>query len=136
MMRVKLWPMVEEVPAALQFLIFMIIAFLIFSKNSSCLFYGMDGSYWASTLNLPSISRTPFTQLGADPVQGNFDAYLPTFREYLLPYAIVRPFTAMKPNDATIYTIYAGLMILSLYLLARALHLDRAPALFGSFLYP
>jgi hypothetical protein len=99
-------------------------------------FFGLDGSYWASTFDLQAISRTPFTQLGADPIQGNFDAYVPTLREYLLPNLLVMPFADGNPDKATTYTIYAGLMILSVYLLARVLRVDRAPALFAGLLYP
>lgn len=125
-----------DLAIALHFLVFMSLAFLVFSRNPSCLSFNFDGLYWTITHDLQAISRTPFSQLGADPVQGSFDAYVPAFREYLLPNLLAMPFSNGNPNAATAYTIYAGLMILSVYLLARALRVDRAPALFAGLLYP
>jgi hypothetical protein len=69
-------------------------------------------------------------------LQGNFDAYLPPFQEYLLPNLLAILFGDGHPANATTFTIYAGLMILSVYLLGRAVHIDRAPALFAGLLYP
>jgi hypothetical protein len=132
----KFRPHVEGISVALYFFVFVGLAFVVFSENSSCLFFGMDGSFWASTLDLQVISRTPFTQLGADPVQGSFDVYATPFREYLLPNLLAMPFSTVNPDKATTYTIYAALMVLSVYLLARALGVDRPPALFGGLLYP
>src|SRR5919108_1871483 len=127
---------VEESSVVLHFFVFIGLAFLAFSNNSSCLFFTLDGSYWAFMHDLQVISRAPFTQLGADPVQGSFDAYVPPFREYLLPNLMAMPFSAGSPAKVLTYTVYAGLMILSVYLLARALRVDRAPALFAGLLYP
>src|SRR6266508_2555667 len=115
----------EEISVVLFFSVFVGLAFLVFSNNSSCLFFTLDGSYWAFMHDLQVISRAPFTQLGADPVQGNFDAYVPPFREYLLPNLMAMPFSAGSPDKAVTYTIYAGSMIFSVYLLARALRVDR-----------
>jgi hypothetical protein len=136
MASLKFRPRVEESSVVLHFFIFVGLAFLVFSNNSSCLFFTLDGSYWAFMHDLQVISRAPFTQLGADPVQGNFDAYVPPFREYLLPNLMAMPFSAGSPDKAVTYTIYAGSMIFSVYLLARALRVDRAPALFAGLLYP
>jgi hypothetical protein len=127
---------VEESSVVLHFFVFIGLAFLTFSNNSSCLFFTLDGSYWAFMHDLQVISRAPFTQLGADPVQGSFDAYVPPFREYLLPNLMAMPFSAGSPAKVLTYTVYAGLMILSVYLLARALRVDRAPALLAGLLYP
>jgi hypothetical protein len=118
------------------FSFFVGLAFLVFSNNSPCLFFTLDGSYWMITQDLQTISRTPFTQIGADPIQGSFDAYMPVFREYLLPNLVAMPFSDGIPGKAVTYTIYAGSMIVSVYLLARALRVDRAPALFAGLLYP
>src|ERR671937_144045 len=127
---------VEESSVVLHFFVFIGLAFLAFSNNSSCLFFTLDGSYWAFMHDLQVISRAPFTQLGADPVQGSFDAYMPVLREYLLPNLVAMPFSDGIPGKVLTYTVYAGLMILSVYLLARALRVDRAPALFAGLLYP
>jgi hypothetical protein len=136
MTSLKLRPRVEESSVVVHFFVFVGLAFLVFSNNSSCLFFTLDGSYWAFMHDLQVISRAPFTQLGADPVQGSFDAYVPPFREYLLPNLMAMPFSAGSPDKVVTYTIYAGYMILSVYLLARALRVDRAPALFAGLLYP
>ncbi len=126
----------EEISVVLFFFVFVGLAFLVFSNNSSCLFFTLDGSYWAIMHDLQAISRTSFTQLGADPIQGSFDAYVPPSREYLLPNLLTMPFSGRSPDKATIYTIYAASMILSVYLLARALRVDRTPALFAGLLCP
>jgi hypothetical protein len=125
-----------DVRLALHFVVFLGLAFLVFNNNPSCLFFTLDGSYSVATQDLQAISRMPFTQLGADPVQGSFDAYEPVVREYLLPALLAMPFMDGNPDKATTYTIYAGLMILSVYLLGRALRVGRAPALFAGLLYP
>jgi hypothetical protein len=125
-----------DIRLALHFFVFVGLAFLVFSNNLSCLFFTLDGTYSLATQDLQAISRMPFTQLGADPVQGSFDAYEPVVREYLLPTLLAMPFMDGNPDKATTYTIYAVLMILSVYLLGRALRVDRAPALFAGLLYP
>jgi hypothetical protein len=86
--------------------------------------------------DLQAISRTPFTQLGANPLPGSFDAYVPPLRECLLPNLLAMPIGDRIPTKTTTYTIYASSMILSVFLFARALRVDRAPALFAGLLYP
>jgi hypothetical protein len=125
-----------DIRLALHFIVFLGLAFLVFSNNPSCLFFTLDGSYSVATQDLQAISRMPVTQLGADPVQGSFDAYQPVVREYLLPALLAMPFMDGNPGNAMTYTIYAGLMILSVYLLGHALRVDRAPALLAGLLYP
>jgi hypothetical protein len=46
---------------------------------------GLDGTSWLTYLGYQHNDRLPFAQIGADPVQGNFDAYFPVAQEYLLP---------------------------------------------------
>jgi hypothetical protein len=125
-----------DIRLALHFVVFLGLAFLVFRNNPSCLFFTLDGSYSVATQDLQAISRMPFTQLGADPVQGSFDAYEPVVREYLLPALLTMPFMDGNPGKAMTYTIYAGLMILSVYLLGHALRIDRAPVLLAGLLYP
>src|SRR5215469_7491124 len=57
---------------------------LIFLGNSSCLSMGLDGATWVAEF-AAQVARQPFSQLGVDPVQGNFDAYYPALREFFLP---------------------------------------------------
>jgi hypothetical protein len=136
MAKYKFRPRGENIQVAMHFFVFVGLAFLIFSNNSSCLFFTLDGGYAIITRDLQAIARTPFTQLGADPLQGNFDAYFPPFQEYLLPNLLAMLFGDGNPAKATTYTIYAGLMILSVYVLGRAVRIDRAPALFAGLLHP
>ena len=63
---------------------------LVFSANSACLFMGLDGTDWMLEFKKQAISRLPYSQLGADALQGSFDAYTPTFREYFLPQILSR----------------------------------------------
>src|SRR5262249_43234003 len=111
----KFRPHVEEIAVALFFFVFISLAYLVFSNNSPCLFFTLDGSYWRIAHDLQTIPRTPFTQVGADPIQGNFDAYFPPFREYLLPNLLVMPFRHGIAGKAVTYTIYASSMIISVY---------------------
>src|SRR6266511_2821329 len=67
----KFRPQAENIQVALHFFVFVGLAFLIFSNNSSCLFFTLDGIYATITRDLQSIARTPLTQLGADPLQGS-----------------------------------------------------------------
>jgi hypothetical protein len=136
MATLKFRPRVENIQVAVHFLVFVGLAFWIFSNNSSCLFFTLDGIYAVITHDLQAVARTPFTQLGADPLQGNFDAYFPPFQEYLLPNLLAMLFGDGNPAKATTFTIYASLMILSVYVLGRAVRIDRAPALFAGLLYP
>ena len=83
--------------------------------------------------------RVPFSQDGVDPYQGNFDAYYPGFREYLLPSALAIPFTRDVPNNLTTYVIYAGFFCCyaAPIFLRVAVGFDRPTApLLGSFLLP
>jgi hypothetical protein len=132
----KFRPQVQNSQVALHFFVFVGLAFLIFSNNSSCLFFAHDGAYATIARDVQAIARTPFTQLGADPLQGNFDAYWPPFQEYLLPNLLAMLFGDGNSAKATTYTIYAALMILSVYVLGRAVRIDRAPALLAGLLYP
>src|SRR5262249_32161000 len=129
-------PQVENTQVVLHFLVFIGLAFLIFSNNSSCIFFGLDGAYLAITRELQAIARTPFTQVGAHPFDGNFDDCRALVPEYLLPNLMAMPFGDGNPGKAITYTIYAGLMVLSVYVLGRAVRVDRAPALFAGLLYP
>jgi hypothetical protein len=135
MMTFKFRPRAEEISVSLNLFIFMGLTLLVFTNNSSCLFFGLDGSYWAITYDLDAISRTPFAQLGADPLRGSFDAYA-SLREHSLPNLLKMLFSDGNPDKATSYTIYASLMIVSVYALSRALRIDRAQALFAGLLYP
>jgi hypothetical protein len=126
----------ERIQVALHFFVFLALAFLIFRNNPSCLFFSLDGTYSVIMRDIQAIAREPFSQLGADPLQGNFDAYLPPFHEYLLPNLLAMLLGDGPPTKTTTFTIYAGLMILSVYLLGRAVRIDRAPVLFAGLLYP
>jgi hypothetical protein len=106
----KFRPPVESIQVALHFFVFVGLAFLVFSNNSSCLFFTLDGAYAIITHDLQAVARTPFTQLGADPLQGNFDAYFPPFQEYLLPNLLAMVFGDGNPAKATTFTIYASLI--------------------------
>lgn len=95
----KFRPRGENIHVALHFFVFVGLAFLIFSNNPSCLFFTLDGEYAIITRDLQAIARKPFTQFGADPLQGNFDAYLPPFQEYLLPNLLAYLATAILPTS-------------------------------------
>ena len=113
------------------------VAFLLvsFVANEDCLLHGLDGTDWVQLFDAQKANRTPFSQTGADAFQGNFDAYYPTFREYLLPSALTLPFGS-NPGKPLTYTVYGLCMLFCAYALARAVGFGRAAAQLGASLLP
>lgn len=115
---------------------FLAVLVLGFTRNSNCLLEGIDGTSWRITLRMQEMDRTPFTQTGVDPYQGNFDAYYPVFREYLLPSALAMLAGDGVPGKTLTYTIYATFLLLAAFALARCVGCDRPTALLAGFLLP
>lgn len=107
-----------------------------FAANKPCLLTGIDGTAWRITLQTQATDRTAFAQTGVDPYQGNFDAYYPVFREYLLPSALALLVGDAVPGRVVTYTIYAALLLLAAFVFARSIGFDRPTALLGGFLLP
>jgi hypothetical protein len=107
---------------------------LLFSANSACLFLGLDGTAWMLGFKAQAISRMPYTQIGADALQGSFDAYNPAFREYFLPEVLSRIFRGANAGKVMTYSVYAGLLIFSTFVLGRSIGLSRSVALFAGVL--
>jgi hypothetical protein len=126
-----------EVPACLIVVygtIFGLILYFIFSSNVSCLLFGLDGTSWVLEFKRQA-ARQPFSQLGVDPVQGNFDAYFPAFREYFLPEALALLAKGTDAGKPLTYTAYAMLMVFTTYWLSRATGFSRSVGFFGGALY-
>ena len=107
-----------------------------FAANKPCLLTGSDGTAWRITLRAQMMDRTPFSQTGIDPYQGNFDAYYPVFREYLLPSALALLVGDAVPGRVVTYTIYAAALLLAAFVFARTIGFDRPTAVLGGFLLP
>ncbi len=109
---------------------------LSFYNNSSCLLIGVDGAQWVTMMNAQAEFRMPFSQVGVDPFQGSFDAYYPTFREYLLPNLLTMPFSDGNASSTMTYFVYSALMAFSTYAVGRATGMTRGVALVGGSLVP
>jgi hypothetical protein len=111
-----------------------IVLYFIFSRNAACLQYGLDGTSWILGFKAQA-AREPFSQLGVDPLQGNFDAYFPVFREYFLPEALALMFKGTDASKAVTYTVYGMLMVFATYALARSVGISRSVAFLGGALF-
>jgi hypothetical protein len=120
---------------SLYFLAFSLILLVIFNNNVACLLFGIDGVSWVIGLEVQAVAREPFTQLGVDPLQGNFDAYYPAYREYLLPDALTLAINGGVADKVTTFTAYGVLMVLCTYILARAVGASRTVGVVGGFLF-
>jgi hypothetical protein len=112
------------------------LLYLCFAYNEDCLLHDMDGTAWIVLFQAEELGRHPFAQTGVDPFQGNFDAFYPTYREYLLPSALALATGDALSGKTATYLIYAALLMIGSYVVARTVQIDRAPALLGSFLLP
>ena len=111
------------------------IMFVIFFGNRACLLMGLDGTAWVSAFDTQEMARDPFTQSGVEPLQGGFDAYFPAFREFSVPNMLTMVFAGAGADKVTTYTIYAALMIVATYMLARAVGFSRGVGLLGGVLF-
>jgi hypothetical protein len=113
--------------------IFVLILYVIFTHNQSCLLFGLDGLTWITRFAAQD-GRIPFSQLGVDTLQGNFDTFYPAFREYFLPEALALPFNQADAGKVLVYTAYGILMVASTYVLARSVGFSRNIGLFAGML--
>jgi hypothetical protein len=107
-----------------------------FAANTDCLFIGLDGETWVNVLKVQAESRTAFTQTGVDPLAGSFDAYHPTFREYLLPTALGMLVGQPVVSKAATYAIYGLMLVLSCFAVGRAVGFTRIQSLLGAGALP
>lgn len=114
--------------------IFTALLLAIFSRNAGCLLYSLDGTSWVTAFQSQSL-RSPFSEFGVDPFQGNFDAYYPAFREYFLPDALSLVFMGTSAGKVLTYTVYGALMMVATYCLARSVEVPRNVALLGGALF-
>jgi hypothetical protein len=120
---------------ATYFAIIVVLLSVIFSINRECLLIGLDGTAWVIGFDIQQMAREPFTQSGVDPLQGQFDAYFPAFREFSMPNLLAMVFTGGGgAGKVATYTIYAALMIVATYAMARAVGFSRGIGLLGGAL--
>ena len=93
-----------------------------------------DGAGWFIEFKTQA-ARQPFSQLGVDPLQGNFDAYYPVFREYFLPEALSLLFKGTDAGKVAVYFVYSIMMLFTTYTLARAVGFSRTVAYLGGALF-
>jgi hypothetical protein len=114
--------------------IFLIVLYFILSNNATCLLYGLDGTTWLVRFAAQA-ARNPFSQLGSDPLQGNFDAFYSVPREYFLPEALALLLNGTDAGKVMTYAIYGILMVLATYALARSVGFSRAVSFFSGSLF-
>jgi hypothetical protein len=115
---------------------FLTVLFFGFKNNLSCLYISRDGAFVENQLSLRAMDHPLFSQYGPDPLQGNFDAIEPVYRDYILPDMLTTLMTGGNPAKPTVFVVYAAIMVLSVYLLGRAVRIERGISMFGAFLCP
>jgi hypothetical protein len=108
--------------------------FYSFAANKTCLMLGLDGNWYLTILHQEALGRQPFSQLGVDALTGNFDAYYPLQREYLLPTALTMAVGGGIPSKVFFYDTYAVLLLLAVYACGRAIGFGRPIAVGAGFL--
>lgn len=105
------------------------------SANRSCLEIGTDGASWQTYIDYQVHDRAPFSQLGVDAHQGDFDAYYPLDNDFTLPGALYRLLgKRTPPGPFPTYAIYAVALAAAIFLLARCFALDALTAAFASLI--
>jgi hypothetical protein len=112
------------------------VLYFSFTRNDSCLLYGLDGNGWTITLSAQAANRTPFSQTGVDALEGSFDAYFPLFVEYLVPSVLTDVAAHAMPGKALTYFGYAVFLFFAAYIIARCIGMETFTALLGGFLLP
>ena len=113
-----------------------IVFYLGFSANQPCLMLGLDGTWYRTMFAYEALDRAPFTQTGVDALSGSFDAWYPLQREFLLPHALMLPFSSVAPGKVFIFVIFSMLLAAAIYALARSVQVGRAPALAAAVAMP
>lgn len=108
---------------------------LAFTLNRDCLLIGLDGTNWIINLDIQGEFRQAFTQFGVDPVQGNFDAYFPAFREYLAPNMLAMLAGSATAGKTATYVVYASFLIAAIFLFARRAGVPAGPALLAGMVF-
>src|SRR3974390_1007090 len=98
---------------------FAALLWLGLSHNKVCLLNDLDGETWKITIQSQVENRASFTFTGVDALQGNFDAWYPTYGEYLVPVALsnllgLNPYGPL--GDTFLYFTYAALLLIATYL--------------------
>jgi hypothetical protein len=112
-----------------------VVVFFSYRINDSCLTIGLDGASWSTYLEYQHEDRQSFAQVGADPVQGNFDAYFPVSHEYLLSEAVTSPFSHATAGKAVNYFVYYLLMLAAFCFLVRSIDISWPMALLAANLF-
>jgi len=76
-----------------------LLVVMLFSlwANRDCLEIGTDGAGWQTYIDYQVHDRAPFSQLGVDAHQGDFDAYYPLDNDFTPPGALYRLLGRSEP---------------------------------------
>jgi hypothetical protein len=114
--------------------LFLVMLFSLWA-NRDCLELGGDGFSWQTYIDYQVHDRAPFSQLGVDAHQGDFDAYYPLDNDFTLPGALYRLLgRSASPGPIATYAVYTVALAAVMFLLARSFEIDAATAAFASFI--
>src|SRR5262249_31948764 len=113
-----------------------IALFFSFAEHPDCLFTGNDGNALRVLVDTERLFRIPFSQLGVSPTEGNFDAYFPLNRDYLLSEAVGRIFAGGTPSKPLTFAVCSMFLVICGYAMARAATASRGIALATGLLIP
>jgi hypothetical protein len=119
--------------AALIALGILAVVFSIFANND-CFALRADGAGWQTYVDYQADNRSPYSQLGVDAEQGNFDAYYPIVFEYTIPGALVRLVGGSSPGPVAMFAIYTGALFACVFLAAIFFCRSISAALLAAFL--
>ncbi|MGE4165610.1 MAG: hypothetical protein AB7E67_06465 [Xanthobacteraceae bacterium] len=105
------------------------------SSNRPCLFFDWDGADWAVVMEYFEQLASPFSLSMVDGLQGMFDVFHQGYRG-LLPQNIVLRLVGLPPfNKLITLIVYTSGLLVAIYLMARAVDLEKGIALLSAFLY-
>jgi len=105
------------------------------AANRDCFEIAPDGAAWQTYIDYQARDRAPFSQLGVDAHQGDFDAYYPLVGDFTPPGALYRLLgIGRAPGPAANYAVYSFALALVVFLLGRVFGLHIGAALLGAVL--
>jgi hypothetical protein len=121
------------VPLCVAFALLVMTLSLVSNRN--CFELGTDGAGWRTYIDYQVRDRAPYSQLGVDAHQGDFDSYYPLDNDYTLPGAAYRLLGKSGPPGAIpTYAVYTVVLALTVFLLCKFIGVDAATACFAAFI--
>jgi hypothetical protein len=134
-MPMSIWRRAFQSPLSIGALSLFVVMLFSLWANQDCLGIGIDGASWQTYIDYQVHDRAPFSQLGVDAHQGDFDAYYPLDNDFTVPGALYRLLgKSAPPGPLPTYAIYAVVLAAVMFLLAQCFEIEAATAAFASFI--